>query len=150
MVKDDVNFVNAKILAKERGLKVTETRIADTEEYINLITVKAISDDTVDEVSGTIFGKKNPRVVSINNFRLELAPRGRFLLIHNTDKPGAIGGIGTILGNYDINISRMRVGKEKGSDKTMIFVRTDSDIPDDVLAEIRALPLINTATVFEL
>ena len=58
MVKDDVNFVNAEIMARERGIKVTETTVGETDEYINLISVRAISDEETSKVAGTIFGKK--------------------------------------------------------------------------------------------
>jgi D-3-phosphoglycerate dehydrogenase len=150
MIKDDVNFVNAQILAKERGIKVTEVTIAESEEYVNLITVKSVSDKDKNMVAGTIFGRKNPRVVNINNFRLEMEPVDRFILIHNHDKPGAIGSIGTLLGDHDVNISRMRVGKEEGSNKTMIFLRTDTPIPEDVIAKMSALPLIISVASFEL
>ena len=150
MVKDDVNFVNAAILAKERGIKVTETRIAETDQYLNLITVRAYYDDGKSKVAGTIFGQNDPRVININNFRLELHPHDRFVLIHNHDKPGAIGSIGALLGDHKINISRMRVGQEEGGDKTMIFLRTDEIIPEDVLEELRQLPLNITVSAFEL
>ncbi len=150
MIKDDVNFVNAQVLAKERGIKVTEAKITESKEYVNLITVKAISDEGKNKVAGTIFGRKNPRVVNINNFRLELAPVERFILIHNHDKPGAIGSIGTLLGDHDINISRMRVGQEEDSDKTMIFLRTDTPVPEDVIGKMRDLPLIIGVASFEL
>ncbi|MGD2186876.1 MAG: ACT domain-containing protein, partial [Desulfobacterales bacterium] len=150
MIKDDVNFVNAQVLAKERGIKITEAKIAESEEYLNLITVKALSVDGQNKVAGTIFGRKNPRVVNINNFRLELEPVNRFILIHNHDKPGAIGSIGTLLGDHDVNISRMRVGQEEGSDKTMIFLRTDTPIPEDVIEKMSALPLIISVASFEL
>ncbi len=150
MIKDDVNFVNAEVLAKERGLKVTATTIPETDLYINLITVRAYYDGGKSKVAGTIFGQNDPRVVNINNFRLELHPHGRFILIHNHDKPGAIGSIGTLLGDHRINISRMRVGQEKGGDKTMIFIRTDQIIPDDVMKELRELPLNITVSSFEL
>ena len=150
MIKDDVNFVNAEVLAKERGLKVTETTIPETEEYINLITVRAYYDDGKSKVAGTIFGLKDPRVVNINNFRLELHPEGRFILIHNHDKPGAIGSIGTLLGENKINISKMRVGQEEGGDKTMIFLRTDDFIPDDVMKKLEDLPLNISVRGFEL
>jgi D-3-phosphoglycerate dehydrogenase len=89
-------------------------------------------------------------VVNINNFRLELAPVERFILIHNHDKPGAIGSIGTLLGDHDINISRMRVGQEEDSDKTMIFLRTDTPVPEDVLEKMRGLPLMISVVAFEL
>jgi D-3-phosphoglycerate dehydrogenase len=150
MVKDTVNFVNAAVLARERGIKVTETTLAATEEYLNLITVKAVANEGTSKVAGTIFGQKDPRVVNINNFRLELHPQGRFVLIHNHDRPGAIGSIGTLLGNNNINISRMRVGQEQGGDKTMIFLRTDQKIPDDIMEKMRDLPLIITVSTFEL
>jgi D-3-phosphoglycerate dehydrogenase len=150
MIKDDVNFVNARVLAKERGVKITEAKFAASEEYLNLITVKAISDKGKNKVAGTIFGRKNPRVVNINNFRLELEPVNRFILIHNHDKPGAIGSIGTLLGDHNINISRMRVGLEENSAKTMIFLRTDTPIPEDVIDKMRDLPLIISVAAFEL
>jgi D-3-phosphoglycerate dehydrogenase len=150
MIKDDVNFVNAQVLAKERGIKVTEAKITESEEYLNLVTVTAMSDEGKNKVAGTIFGRKNPRVVNINNFRLELEPVNRFILIHNHDKPGAIGGIGNLLGDHHINISRMRVGQEEGSDKTMIFLRTDTPIPEDVIEQMSALPLIISVASFEL
>ena len=150
MIKDDVNFVNAEVLAKERGLKVTETTIPESAEYINLITVRAYYDGGKSKVAGTIFGQKDPRVVSINNFRLELHPQGRFILIHNHDKPGAIGSIGTLLGDHKVNISKMRVGQEEGGDKTMIFLRTDDLIPDDVMDKLAALPLNISVRAFEL
>jgi D-3-phosphoglycerate dehydrogenase len=150
MIKDDVNFVNARVLAKERGIKITEARIAESEEYLNLITVNAVSDKGKNKVAGTIFGRKNPRVVNINNFRLELEPVNRFILIHNHDKPGAIGSIGTLLGDQNINISRMRVGLEEDSDKTMIFLRTDTPIPKAVIDKVRELPLIISVAAFEL
>jgi len=150
MVKDDVNFVNAQILARERGVKIAEAKVSESEEYVNLITVKAICDEGENKVAGTIFGRKNPRVVNINNFRLEMEPLDRFILIHNHDKPGAIGSIGTLLGDHNINISRMRVGQEEGSDKTIIFLRTDTLIPEDVIEKIKALPLIISVASFEL
>ncbi|MEJ2285175.1 MAG: phosphoglycerate dehydrogenase [Desulfobacterales bacterium] len=150
MIKDDVNFVNAEVLAKERGIKVTATTMSETAEYINLITVRAFYDGGKSKVAGTIFGQKDPRVVSINNFRLELHPHGRFILIHNHDRPGAIGSIGSLLGDHKINISRMRVGQEEGGDKTMIFIRTDDLIPDDVMKELEDLPLNISVRAFEL
>jgi len=88
--------------------------------------------------------------VNINNFRLELEPVNRFILIHNHDKPGAIGSIGNLLGDHDINISRMRVGQTEGSDKTMIFLRTDAPISEDIIEKMRELPLMISVAAFEL
>ena len=76
VVKDDVNFVNAQVLAKDRGIKVTETNSDDSREYINLITVSVVTTESTNAVSGTIFGKNELRIVKINNFRIELIPNG--------------------------------------------------------------------------
>ncbi len=150
MVKDTVNSVNAEVMARERGIKMTETTIAETKEYLNLITVSVVTDEGSSKVAGTIFGRKDPRVVNINNFRLELHPHDRFVLIHNHDKPGAIGAIGMLLAEYGININRMQVGQEEGGDKTMIVIRTDPEVPEEVLEKLRELPLNITVTALEL
>jgi D-3-phosphoglycerate dehydrogenase len=149
MVQDTVNFVNATMLAGERGIRVAEAR-ARSDEYVNLVTVTAVSNGIANSVAGTIFGRKDPRVVKINNFRLELAPHGKFIVIHNNDKPGAIGSIGTLLGTHKVNISQMRVGQQEDGDKTMIYFRTDNPIPDQVMQELRRLPLIIDVMAFEL
>ncbi|WP_435550496.1 phosphoglycerate dehydrogenase [Desulfobacterium sp. N47] len=150
VVKDDVNFVNANYIAKERGIKVTETVAAESEDFINLITVKGITSDNTFLVAGTIFGKKDPRIVRINNFRLEMHPSGHLALVHNLDKPGAIGSIGTVLGRNSINIGRMQVGQEEEGERNIILLKTDLPIPEPVLEELKALPLVKTVTLLEL
>ena len=150
VVKDDVNFVNAIILAKERGIRVTETTKSESEDYLNLITVSTISPETTSTVAGTLFGKKELRVVKINNFRVEMVPQGHLVLINNIDKPGAIGSIGITLGENDINIDLMQVGQEKKGERNIIFLRTDIPIPNDVLEKLRVLPLVKSVTSLEL
>ena len=148
-VKDDVNFVNARIIAKERGIKVTETETADSDEYNNMITVKVVSTEATSTVSGTIFGKRDPRIVRINSFRLEMVPNGHLALIYNIDRPGSIGEIGTTLGNHNINIGRMQVGQEEEGDNNIIFLCTDTPIPEDVFGELRNLASVKTAIPLE-
>jgi len=149
-VKEMVNSVNAPAIAQERGIKVTETTSAHSEDYLNLITVRIVTADGAVEVGGALFGKKEPRVVKINNFRLEMIPKGHSAVIHNLDKPGAIGSIGSTLGRHDINISRMQVGQEEEGDNNIIFLRTDTPIPPEVVEELRNLPLVKTVTTLEL
>ena len=150
MVQDDVNFVNSPLIAKEMGIKVTESTSAESDHFINLITMRVVTTGMTNTVSGTIFGKRDPRIVQINNFGLELIPEGHLALIYNQDKPGAIGSIGTTLGKHKINISRMQVGQDQDGENNIIFLRTDTSIPDPVLEELRDLPLINTVTPLEL
>ena len=149
-LKDDVNFVNAPVIAKERGIKVTESRSVEAEDFTNLITLEVTAADGYNSVSGTIFGKHEPRIVRVNAFRLEVVPEGHLLLIHNLDKPGAIGSIGTVLGQHNVNIARMNVGQERDGGRNVIFLDTDTPAPPETLEQLRALPLVNSVTPLEL
>lgn len=149
MVQDSVNFINSPIIAREMGIKVVESASEESDHFINLITVQVVTTDMTNTVAGTIYGRCEPRIVQINSFGLELIPEGHLALIYNLDKPGAIGSIGTTLGKHDINISRMQVGQDQDGENNIIFLRTDTPIPDAVLAELRALPMVNTVTPLE-
>jgi D-3-phosphoglycerate dehydrogenase len=149
-LEDEVNFVNAPIIAKERGIKVTESRSVEAEDFANLITIDTTSSKVSNMVSGTIFGKHEPRIVRINTFRIEVVPEGHLLLIHNADKPGAIGSIGTVLGQHNINIARMHVGQEKDGGRNVILLDTDTPTPPETLKELQALPLVKSVTPLEL
>lgn len=148
-VQDQVNFVNADSLAKELGIKVTESVSSESAEYLNLITMKTKTNGHVQTVSGTIFGKKETRIVRINSFRLEMVPIGHMALIHNIDKPGSIGQIGTTLGKNNINIGRMQVGQEEEGDRNIIFMCTDTPIPDEIVEELKGLSLVKSVTPLE-
>lgn len=149
MLPDVVNFVNAHMLANQRGIKVTETTIAGHDEYTYLITAKVVTTEGESVISGTIFGKKDTRIVRINTFRLELIPSGHMALIFNKDVPGSIGEIGTTLGKNDINIGRMQVGQEASGDRNIIFLCTDTPIPDHVLDELRSLNTVKIVVPLE-
>ena len=104
----------------------------------------------VPEATGPDAGcMEDPRIVKINTFRLELIPEGHLALIHNIDKPGSIGQIGTTLGRYNINIGRMQVGQEEEGDRNIIFMSTDTPIPPEVVEELRQLSLVKTVTPLE-
>ena len=148
-VKEEVNFVNAPVLAKNRGIRVTETTSNESEEYLNLVRVRVDTTESSSTVAGTVFGKRDSRIVRINNFRLEMIPEGHLALIYNIDKPGSIGQIGTTLGRHRINIGRMQVGQEEGGDRNIIFLTTDTPIPPPVLAELNGLSLVKSAIALE-
>ncbi|MCP4745214.1 MAG: phosphoglycerate dehydrogenase [Desulfobacteraceae bacterium] len=149
MVNEVVNFVNARVLASERGIKITETTSSAHDEYTYLITMKVLTTEGESVVSGTIFGKKATRIVRINTFRLEMIPLGHMALIHNLDVPGSIGEIGTTLGKHNINIGRMQVGQETGGDRNIIFLCTDTPIPDEVVDKLRLLKTVKTVIPLE-
>ena len=149
MVRDVVNFVNAHVLANERGIKVSETTSGAHDEYAYLITVKVVTTEGESVVSGTVYGKNKTRIVRINTFRLEMEPLGHMALINNLDVPGSIGEIGTTLGKHKINIGRMQVGQETGGDRNIIFMCTDTPIPPEVADELRGLRTVKSVIPLE-
>ncbi len=149
MVQDVVNFVNAHVVANERGITVSETTVPGHEEYTYLVAVKVVTTEGESLVAGTVFGKQDLRIVRINTFRLEMIPLGHMALIYNLDIPGSIGEIGTALGKHGINIGRMQVGQEEGGERNIIFLCTDTPISSDVVEELRNLKTVKTVTPLE-
>ncbi len=137
-LKDDVNFVNAPVIASERGIKVIESKSTTSEDFATLITTTTKTLEADNVVAGTIFGKDRPRLVRINDFYVEAIPEGHNLLIYNLDRPGVIGKIGIILGKNGININRMQVGQESKKQQNVILLSTDVSVNDDVLKELHA------------
>jgi D-3-phosphoglycerate dehydrogenase len=149
VVKDDVNFVNAQVLAKERGITVKEITSDASEEYINLITVRVSTPKVTNMVSGTLFGKNKIRIVTINNFRLELIPQGHLALIYTLNKPGAIGSFSTLLGSKKIIIDQMHLGQEETGKMNIVFLKTNVRISDNLVEKLLDLPLIISVTRLE-
>jgi len=138
-LQENVNYVNAPLIAKDRGIEVKVSQSKDTREYTSLITlrVKAGGKETV--IIGTLNSKKEPRIVQVDNFPMETVPAGDMLVLMNNDRPGVIGGIGMTLGKNGINISRMQFGRESEGGRAMSVVSVDSPIPDKVMDEIKKL-----------
>jgi D-3-phosphoglycerate dehydrogenase len=147
---EDVNAVNAPYLAKEDGIKVSESESDEAMEYNHLLTMEVVTNEMSSVVSGTVFGRNYPRVVKINDFRLEMKPEGYLTLIHNLNIPGEIGSIGTLLGDNKINISKMTVGQEEAGERNIVFLRTDSALSDEILDGLRNLPMSKSVTYLEL
>ncbi|MBI1908980.1 MAG: phosphoglycerate dehydrogenase [Deltaproteobacteria bacterium] len=145
-----VNYVNAPVIAQERGMKVIESKIREHADFANLMTVTLKSGQESFSVSGTIFGKTNPRIVRIDDFYLEAVPEGKILVIHNHDRPGVIGNIGTLLGQKKVNISRMQLGMEKGGSEAMALYNVEGNITPDVIVQIEKLPNIISVKVVDL
>ncbi|ABK19319.1 phosphoglycerate dehydrogenase [Syntrophobacter fumaroxidans] len=147
---DMVNFVNVPVLARERNIKVTESVRSEAEDFTNLIGIHVKTSEEENLVAGSFFGKKDPRMVRINDFRLEAALEGHLLLIYNIDTPGTIGAIGTCLGKHHINISMMDVGQVLERGQNIIFLRTDTPVPGHVKEELLAMDNVNVVQAIEL
>jgi D-3-phosphoglycerate dehydrogenase len=139
---ETVNFVNAPFIARERGIEVKETKTRDSGDYQSIIGLRIKSRDRESYVAGTLFSKKDPRIILIDDYKVEIVPEGELLLMYNNDKPGVIGNIGTLLGENRINIARMHFGRETAGGKAISVVSIDSTPTPEIMQKIRALPNI--------
>ena len=150
ILAESVNYVNASVLAKERGIKITESKTQTTEHYANLIEVDIKTDKKGVSVAGTMLTREDTRVVMIDHFDVEVVPDGYILLISNKDVPGIVGQIGTLLGNNHINIAGMTLGRDVPGGQARTILKIDSAVPDKVLAEIKQAKNILDAKVVKL
>jgi D-3-phosphoglycerate dehydrogenase len=150
ILSEDINYVNAPMLAKDRGIKVTEAVTERHEDYSNLITLQVVSDKEELTVSGALLGRHNPRILRINNFLVEAVPEGNILFIHNEDRPGVIGNIGTTLGKNNINIGMMQFGRDRVGGMAVSLLHLDDPIDRQVLEQLQNLPHIIRVTQVEL
>jgi D-3-phosphoglycerate dehydrogenase len=137
---ETVNFVNAPLIAKERGIEVKEITTSDAGDYHSMLIIKIRAGSKEGMVAGILHGKKDPRIIIIDGFAVEVVPEGEMLVLSNIDKPGVIGNIGTLLGKNNINIARMQFGREKPGGRAISVVSVDTPVSKEVLSEIKKLP----------
>jgi len=140
VLDSDVNEVNAPSKAKERGIQIVESKSSKSEDFAALVKVVAKSDAEEVSVAGTVFGKRNdPRIVRVNDFHVDAVPTGTLIIIMNWDRPGAIGKIGMTLGNNNVNIADMTLGRKKAGESAVVVLNIDGDIPEKVVEELKQL-----------
>jgi len=133
-----VNLVNALDLARSRGLVIVERRETEPARYASLLSVKVGST----EVAGTLV-QGDPRIVFIDGFWVDVPVEGHLLLTKHQDKPGLVGRVGTLLGEHDVNISSMQVGRLHPRGEALMILTLDDAVPDEVRARIGAFEDIN-------
>ncbi len=150
ILKETVNFINATTLAKERGIKIKESKSSKEEEFVNLIQLEIKTDKETRRVSGTLSSNKQPRIVKIDDYYVELTPLGEMIFIQNWDKPGIIGNLGTLLGKHNINIATMTFGRDKPGGKSISVLNVDSPVSAEVLEKIKKLEKIQNCMILNL
>jgi D-3-phosphoglycerate dehydrogenase len=141
----DVNVVSAPVVAKERGIVVEETTREMAGDYESLITVTITSERQSRHVSGTVFADGRPRIVNIKGIRMDAEFGPSMIYITNRDKPGFIGRFSSTLGEAGINIATFHVGRDQPGGDAIALIEIDGELPDDVLAKVRALPQVQQA-----
>ena len=135
-ITDNVNYVNAEFLAKEKGIEL-ESKEIKNDTYKNLVSIKVLADSGEYSISGTML-ESHPRVVEFKGFDLEFEPKGKMIFFKNTDVPGVIGEVGMTLAKYNINIADFRLGRNKEG-QAMAVIIVDNDVNEEVLNELRNL-----------
>ncbi|HHV53849.1 MAG TPA: phosphoglycerate dehydrogenase [Firmicutes bacterium] len=156
---EEINLVNAPLLAEERGIRLAEVREPDgrvrarpaTEEngQTSSITVRAETERGVRSVSGTVTADGSPRLTEIDGYRVDIVSSGYLLLSYHIDQPGIIGRVGTILGSHNINIAYMQVGRKEVRGRAIMAMGVDDPVPPEVLEEINRVPGLEATFVTE-
>lgn len=137
IVHEPVSYVNAPTIARERGLEVSERRSPESQDYVNLVVLRAGTESGEVAVGGTLVGPRNAeRLVRVYEFDLDIAPADHMAFFNYEDRPGVIGAVGTILGEGGINIASMEVGRKEAGGVALMCLTVDSPIPPEVLDRI--------------
>jgi D-3-phosphoglycerate dehydrogenase len=141
-----VNMVNAPVVAKERGIKISETRRPQQGAYEGYMKVTAtLADGTTRRVAGTVFADGRPRLIQVRDINLDAEFAPHMLFVINEDKPGFIGKLGTLLGDSQVNIANFTLGRSAPGQDSIALVEVDGGISEQVLDTIRKLPLVKQA-----
>jgi D-3-phosphoglycerate dehydrogenase len=141
----DVNMVNAPIVAKERGIKVSETRRDRQGIYDGYIKITVHADGLTRSVAGTVFSDGRPRLIQIKDINLDAEFGTHMIYVTNEDKPGFIGRLGTLLGDAKVNIASFALGRSAPGADAIALVEVDGEVGEKALAEIRKLELVKQA-----
>ena len=130
-------MVNALLIAEQMGIVVEETKSTHADAFSNVLTLIAEGAGVRRTIAGTLFDGA-PRIVKLRDYTMDFAPEEHMLMLHYGDRPGMIGKIGTIMGQHEINIASMNLGRSEKKGEAMVILSLDSAVPAPVVAEIKA------------
>jgi len=142
ILEEKINYVNALAVAKERGIRLAEIKSDQIEDFTNLMTVEVLTLSGKVSAAGTLFSIKDPRIVRIDDYHVEVVPEGNILICFNEDRPGAIAHITGILAEKGINIASMGVGRKRVGGKAMTVLNLDTPVSSSLIEKIKASPII--------
>lgn len=144
-LRERVNYVNASIEAKERGIRVVETRDDSVRDYAGSLRLIAKGSLGEHSVTGTLLGDGEIRITTIDDFPINVPPSRHMLLTLHRDMPGIIGKIGSLLGSFNVNIASMQVGRKIVRGDAVMVLSIDDPLPEGILSEITKVPGIRDA-----
>ncbi len=145
-----VNDVNASAIAKDRGIRVREVSSPESQDWASLVTVTVRGQGGDSSVAGTVYGKREARIVRVGPFRVEAVPDGDVIVCENDDAPGVVGNLGNVLGGSGVNIARISLSRLDDRTGAFAFLNVDSAPAPEVLDKLRALPHVRSVGAFRL
>ncbi len=142
---DSVNMVNALQVAESRGIKIKQSYDNNGKDWRSMINVIVTSSARTRNVTGTLFTGKEPRIVNVEGVPIEVRLSENMLFIRNENKPGLIGGIGTILADAGQNIEDFRLGRQESGKSAICLVSLDEPLSDDLFDKISNLPQVKSS-----
>ena len=136
-LNNPANAVNASFVAKERGISITEGKKDNAKGYDSLINVTAVSENDTFTAEGTYLHES--RILKVNGYWVDVIPKGYMFIAKYEDVPGSIGRIGTKLGEHNVNIGIMQVGRDEKGGRAIMVLTLDKEIPNNIIQEIQAL-----------
>jgi len=121
---------------------VIESRSSRAETYSNMIEVQVELDSATRSMAGSLFKAHDLRIVRIDNYPIEVIPEKNMLVVYNKDLPGTVGNIGIVLGDANINIARLFLGRDREQGTAIIIINLDSEVPDEVIQKLENIPNI--------
>ena len=147
---EEVNLVNVRSMAKERGLVVEEIKSTQQVDFREWLHIRAWAGEEKVSVAGSFFGlAQHPRIVRLNSQPVEIVPDGILFMMTNKDRPGIVGHLGTVLGNHGVNIANMSLGRDREGGQALTALNIDSVPPAECLAELEADPDIGTIRIVQ-
>ncbi len=135
---DTINYVNAQTVAIDRGININETNSSLPINYKSVISVKAKLDNSIEKVvSGTIISDTEERIIGLDDYDINFVPKGKILATQNVDKPGMVGKVGTVLGQNNVNIATMDLGRSTKDKRAMMMISIDENVPESVMDELK-------------
>ncbi|WP_035571501.1 phosphoglycerate dehydrogenase [Halonatronum saccharophilum] len=136
ILDENVNLVNARLVAEERGITISETKSTNSKVYSNLVTLRVKNNGNVRELAGTVFNDSDLRIVAIDGYEIDLIPKGILLVTNHTDQPGIVGKVGSMLGANNVNIASMQLGRNKVGGRAIMVLNIDQEIGESLKEEI--------------
>ncbi|HEV3023872.1 MAG TPA: NAD(P)-dependent oxidoreductase, partial [Pirellulales bacterium] len=151
-LEDDINFVNAEVLLRERGIELVEQSTTDKGAFSSVIVAELVTETRTVKAAGTVFGHNMARLIQLGDFRLDAYLDGILMIFTHRDVPGIIGKIGTIFGDHGVNIAQMAVGRASHlpGGEAIGVLNLDARPPAEALAAVTSQGDILSACVIEL